>query len=65
MLTIRRATAEDFGGIWPILREVFARGDTYSFAPDTSEREGFRLWMEVPLATYVAVEDGKYWERIL
>ncbi len=59
MMAIRRATAEDFGGIWPILSEVFARGDTYSFAPDTSEQEGFRLWMEAPLATYVAVEDGK------
>lgn len=59
MLAIRRATAEDFGGIWPILSEVFGRGDTYSFAPDTSEQEGFRLWLEAPLATYVAVEDGQ------
>lgn len=58
MMTIRRAEAVDFGGIWPILKEVFSRGDTYSFSPDTSEQEGFRIWMEMPLATYVAVEDG-------
>ncbi|MDT8899811.1 N-acetyltransferase family protein [Anaeroselena agilis] len=59
MVTIRRAEDSDFGDIWPILKEVFSRGDTYSFSPDTSEREAFRIWMETPLATYVAVEDGR------
>ncbi len=58
MMAIRRAEAADFGEIWLILQEVFARGDTYSFSPDTSEQEGFRIWMEMPLATYVAVEGG-------
>jgi ribosomal protein S18 acetylase RimI-like enzyme len=59
MMAIRRAEASDFSEIWPILSEVFSRGDTYSFSPDTSEQEGFRIWMEMPLATYVAVENGR------
>lgn len=59
MMAIRRAEASDFGEIWPILKEVFSRGDTYSFSPETSEQEGFRIWMELPLATYVAVENGR------
>lgn len=59
MMAIRRAEAADFGEIWPILSEVFSRGDTYSFSPDTSEQEGFRIWMEMPLATYVAMDNGR------
>jgi GNAT superfamily N-acetyltransferase len=59
MIVMRRAEVQDFGEIWPILHEVFSRGDTYSFAPDTSEQEAFRLWMEIPLATYVAVDGGR------
>lgn len=59
MIAIRRATAADFAGIWPIIRGVFAQGTTYSFAPDLSPAEGRRLWLELPLATYVAEEDGR------
>lgn len=59
MLSIRRAEAADFAAIWPILQAVFSRGDTYSFSPDMSREECFHTWMEVPLVTYVAIEDER------
>ena len=59
MMTIRRAEPSDFVEIWPILHEVFSRGDSYAFSPDTTREECFHLWMEIPKITYVALEDGR------
>lgn len=40
-----------------MLQATFASGDTYAFAPDSSEEEIFRLWVQAPQATYVACSD--------
>jgi len=38
---------------------VVVTGDTYPYAPDTTEEEAKALWIDAPQATYVAVEDGR------
>ena len=59
-MTIRLATAEDWAQLWPLLQATFARGDTYPFEPDTPEDVIQHAWMELPLATYVAIgEQGQ------
>lgn len=60
-MRIREAGEEDFEQIWLIFHEVVSRGDTYAFDPATDREEAYRLWMQLPAATYVAV-DG---ERVL
>ncbi len=57
-ITIRRAVEADFEGIWPILCEVIERGDTFAYDPVTTKDEGRTIWMETPVATYVAEVDG-------
>ena len=37
---IRAATADDWPGIWEIFSDVVKNGDTYPYAPDTTEDEG-------------------------
>jgi L-amino acid N-acyltransferase YncA len=59
MIEIRKATDEDWDHIWQIVHDVFARGDTYAFDPDTDKEQGYAIWMESPPATYVAVEQGE------
>lgn len=59
MIKIRRAADLDFQEIWPIIHAAFLTGDTYVFSPNTSKEEGFRIWMEIPLATYVAIKDDQ------
>ena len=59
MTDIRPATAADWPGLWEIFRAVVATGDTYPYAPDTTEEEAKALWVDAPQATYVAVEDGR------
>jgi len=51
---IRRFHPDDWAQVWPLLRAIFAFGDTYAFAPGSSEAEIFKLWVESPQATYVA-----------
>ena len=51
---IRRIQPEDWPQVWSILQATFVAGDTYAFAPDTTEAESLRLWVEAPLTTYVA-----------
>ena len=39
MISIRRFHETDWSGVWRILRAAFQAGDTYAFAPDSTEAE--------------------------
>lgn len=58
-LTIRRATPDDWPGIWRIFAAVVGAGDTYTWPPDTSEAEARRLWMGEGFITCVAERGGE------
>jgi ribosomal protein S18 acetylase RimI-like enzyme len=58
-LQIRKAAAVDFAQIWPLLAEVFQKGETYPYPPDLSPEEAFDLWLAKPTATYVALKEGQ------
>ena len=53
-LVIRRHEDRDWPAVWALLRDTFRSGDTYAFAPDSTEAEIHRYWIELPRATYVA-----------
>lgn len=53
-LSIRRIEQADWQTVWRLLRTTFEAGDTYAFAPDSSEADIRRAWVELPAATYVA-----------
>ncbi len=59
MTDIRPARPEDWPGQWEIFRLVVESGDTYPYAPDTVEEEARGIWLDVPQATYAAIEDGR------
>ena len=53
-MLIRELEPHDWSEVWPLLRATFAAGDTYSFAPDGSEADIRRAWIDTPRATFVA-----------
>ena len=53
-MDIRPIRDEDWPEVWSLLRATFAAGDTYTFAPDSSEADIRKAWVEIPLATLVA-----------
>jgi len=55
---IRLATVADWPGVWMILQEAFATGDTCPYPPDITETDARNVWTVAPDATFVAVEDG-------
>jgi len=59
MLEIRPFRDPDWSAAWPLLRATFAARDSYSFAPDISEADARRAWIDTPAATFVAVDDGR------
>ena len=59
MIKIRKAVDADWDQIWPIVHDVLAKGNTYSFSPDTDKEQGYAIWMKSPVAIYVAVEDAE------
>lgn len=59
MTEIRAATAADWPGIWEIFQRVVETGDTYPYAPGTTEDVAKSHWIDHPQATYAAVEDGR------
>ncbi len=57
---IRPLEVADWPSVRAILRTTFQAGDTYSFAPDSSEAEIHTAWVELPAATFVACAgDGR------
>ena len=54
-VTIRPPQAADWPAVWPILRTTFQAGETYAFAPDSTEAEIHKAWIELPAATFVAL----------
>ncbi|MFD1085978.1 GNAT family N-acetyltransferase [Micromonospora andamanensis] len=59
-MEIRIATADDWPGIWPFLREIVAAGETYTWPRDVDEARARQMWMvPAPGRTVVAVDrDG-------
>ena len=58
MPTIRPYAEADWPALWPLLHATFTTGDTYAYAPDSSEQEIRHAWTILPTATYVAVDDA-------
>ncbi|MFH7041199.1 N-acetyltransferase family protein [Paucibacter sp. JuS9] len=60
MPLIRAFEASDWPQLRPLLQEVFATGDTYAYAPQSSDAELHKTWIEGPEATFVTCgEDGE------
>lgn len=57
MITIRAFEANDWQHVWRIIEPVFRAGETYAFAPDLSESEAHRVWIEAPAMSYVACDE--------
>jgi ribosomal protein S18 acetylase RimI-like enzyme len=55
MLEIRKATEEDKPAVWQIVKAVIAGGDTYTFAPDSTEEEMMAFWFSPDKHTYIAL----------
>jgi ribosomal protein S18 acetylase RimI-like enzyme len=54
---LRRYIPEDWPHVWALLHATFATGDTYAFAPDSTEADIHNTWIETPLATHVVTAD--------
>jgi len=60
MASIRQLQQEDWAALWPILRSTFEAGDTYAYAPDSSEAAIRTVWVERSTATFIAcAQDGR------
>jgi ribosomal protein S18 acetylase RimI-like enzyme len=55
---IRPYRASDWQTLWPLLRATFQAGDTYVFAPESTEQEIHRAWIETPARIFVACDGG-------
>ncbi|WP_277964889.1 GNAT family N-acetyltransferase [Pseudomonas sp. RIT-To-2] len=58
MIQIRPMTAADFDLFWPTFQAVAAARETYAYDPALSAEQARHLWLELPLHTLVAEEDG-------
>ena len=58
MLQIRAFEQRDWPAVWKIIEPVFRAGETYPFSPDITEEEAHQVWIEMPAATFVAMDDS-------
>jgi RimJ/RimL family protein N-acetyltransferase len=56
MITIRPIAESDWNAVWRIIEPVFRTGENYAFSPDISEEEAYRVWVEAPQVTYIAMD---------
>ena len=58
-MTIREATIDDFDAIWPIFHDIVSSGTTYSFPRDTTKAEAIKIWLVLPVKTFIYKERGE------
>ena len=58
-LIIRPIEAADFDQVWPIIRDVVQAQETYAFDPDMDRDTAWKIWVELPRATFVAEQGGQ------
>ena len=58
-MLIRRAQAEDFEQIWPILQAIASGGEVFAWPRDVSREMAQQLWVQAPQVTCVAEQDGR------
>ena len=56
--TIRTMNPQDWPEVWAILEPIVRGAQAYVFAPDTSEEEMRRVWVDLPAATFVASDES-------
>lgn len=57
-MIIREATDADFDALWPMIRNIVRKGDTYAIPADIDAAGARKLWFDDPVKTFVAEEDG-------
>ncbi len=59
MITIRLFQAQDWTETWKVIEPVFRAGETYAFSPDITAEEAYKVWIEDPAATFVAINSNQ------
>jgi ribosomal protein S18 acetylase RimI-like enzyme len=57
-MRIRRYREADWEDVWDIIGPVFQAGETYAVPRDIDAAAARRLWVELPLRTFVAVGEA-------
>ena len=57
-MEIRIFEEEDFEQVWQIFHPIVSAGTTYTFDQNTNRAEARRVWLNAPLETWVALENG-------
>ncbi|GGM10574.1 GNAT family N-acetyltransferase [Pseudomonas asuensis] len=58
-MNIRPITAADFDQVWPIIQAVVHGQETYALDPAMDRDAAWKLWVELPKATFVAEREGQ------
>lgn len=56
MLKIRPIKSNDWPAAWRIIEPVFRSGESYAFSPDITEEEAYKVWIDIPEITFVALD---------
>ena len=59
MIHIRPMTAADFEHFWPTFKAIVGARETYAFDPAITAEQARQLWLDIPLHTLVAEENGE------
>jgi ribosomal protein S18 acetylase RimI-like enzyme len=54
---IRPLPAGEFERVWPIFREVLARGESYNYPADLSMQRACQMWTQPPYRSFLAESD--------
>lgn len=57
-MNIREVDESEFEAIWPIFKPIARAGETYAFSRDITQIAAKKIWIDTPLKTFIANDDG-------
>lgn len=58
-IEIRPIKDTDWPDAWTLMKPVIRAGETYPYARDMTDAEARKMWLDIPQASYVAVDETR------
>ena len=59
-ITIQALDKKHWPATWEVIKPIFRAGETFVFSPEITEKEAYKVWVDTPSETFIAVDKNNH-----